>query len=149
MNNPSLPTDASNTSLIQDESSISIVDLIENFFYFRWHFIVTGVLCTLVALIYAILATPIFVADSLIQIDRKTGGSFSAFAQAGAGSPSSLGAAQSPPIFAEIEIIKSRYVIGKAVESLQANISVTVANRLPLIGGWLSRVLSKDADGLV
>ena len=30
-----------NGALIQEERSFSIVDLLENFIYFRWHFVVT------------------------------------------------------------------------------------------------------------
>lgn len=147
MNNTAQQTDtASSGALIQTESSISIVDLLENFLYYRWHFVVTFVLVTSLALFYAILATPIYVADSLIQIDRKTSGSLGAFANQQ--SPGIL-SVQQPPIFAEIEIIKSRSVIGRAVEALQANISVSISNRLPIVGGFLSRILPKGSDGLV
>ena len=147
MNNKAQQTDSANSGqLTQEERSISIVDLIENFFYYRWHFVVTFVLITSLTLFYAILATPIYVADSLIQIDRKTSGSLGAFANQQ--SPGILSTQQSP-IFAEIEIIKSRSVIGRAVEALQANITVSVANRLPIVGGLLSRILPKGSDGLV
>ena len=147
MNNKAQQTESANSGqLTQEERSISIVDLIENFFYYRWHFVVTFVLITSLTLFYAILATPIYVADSLIQIDRKTSGSLGAFANQQ--SPGILSTQQSP-IFAEIEIIKSRSVIGRAVETLQANITVSVANRLPIVGGLLSRILPKGSDGLV
>ena len=147
MNNKAQQTESANSGqLTQEERSISIVDLIENFFYYRWHFVVTFVLITSLTLFYAILATPIYVADSLIQIDRKTSGSLGAFANQQ--SPGILSTQQSP-IFAEIEIIKSRSVIGRAVEALQANITVSVANRLPIVGGLLSRILPKGSDGLV
>jgi tyrosine-protein kinase Etk/Wzc len=49
----------------------------------------------------------------------------------------------------EIEIIKSRSVIGAAIEALQLNVNVTVANRVPLLGNWLARTLEADEQGLV
>lgn len=136
-----------NDALIQEESSFSIADLLENFIYYRWHFVVTFVLITSATLFFAIAATPIYVADVLIQVDRKTGGSFSAFMSQQVGN-NALAAPQFS-LAAELEIIKSRSVIGHVVDELQTNITVSVANRIPFIGGALSRVLPKGSDGLV
>ena len=129
---------------MQDEQNISLVDLLDNLFYFRWHFIATFVFITTLVLSYAILATPVYVADALIQVEEKKGSSLGALSQVA----NALGAQQSP-VLGEIEILRSRSVIGRAVDDLHANIEVEVDNRIPLLGGLLARVLPKDADGLV
>lgn len=132
-----------NGALIQDERSFSIADVVDNLFYYRWQFIFTVIIVTSVALAYAITATPIYSADALIQVEEKKGTSLGALTQVA----TALGAQQSP-ILGEIEIIRSRSVIGRAVRNLKANVEVTVENRLPIVGNWLSRILSKDESGL-
>jgi len=132
-------------ALVQDDDTISLVDLLDNFLYYKWYFIVVTVIAAALSLAYAIIATPIYTADALIQVEEKKGTSL-------------VGAldqvvnplfAPASPIIGEIEIIRSRSVIGQAIETLRANVNVTVENRVPIIGEWLSRILDKDEQGLV
>ena len=143
MNTKSNPTEVQSTQLVQGERTLSVVDLIENIAYFRWHFIFTFLFISAASVLYAVIATPIYVADALIQVEEKKGTSLGALTQVAA----ALGAQQAP-ILGEIEIIRSRSVIGRAIEGLQANIEVSVDNRLPVIGAWLARILPKGSDGL-
>lgn len=133
-----------NGALIQDDDTISLVDLLDNFLYYKWYFIVATLLAMALSLGYAIIATPVYTADALVQVEEKKGTSL-------------IGAldqvanplfAQSSPVVGEIEIIQSRSVIGQAVETLKANVEVSVENRLPVIGEWLSRILETDENGL-
>lgn len=131
--------------LIQDDDTISLVDLLDNLLYYRWYFIVVTVVAVVLSAAYAIMATPIYTADTLIQVEEKKGASM-------------IGAldqvanpmfAQSSPVVSEIEILRSRTVVGDAIERLKANVEVSVDNRLPVVGEWLSRVLDVDEQGLV
>ena len=144
MNNRSNRTDGTNGQLIQQESSITAIDLIDNLFYYRWLFLLTFIFVSGIAVLYAFIATPIYTADALIQVEEKKGTSLGALSQVA----NALGAQQSP-VLGEIEIIRSRVVVGRAVDALRANIQIAVENRIPVIGGWISRVLNKDEDGLV
>ena len=54
-----------NNFLIQEEKSLSIIDLLDNLYFYRWHFIVSFAVITCIAAFYAILSTPIYVADAL------------------------------------------------------------------------------------
>ena len=137
-------TNGNNSNASNDDSSLSLIDLLDNLFYFRWYFIFTLFFVSGLALLYAILATPIFVADALIQVEDKKGSSLGALTQVA----TALGAQQSP-VLGEIEIVRSRSVVGKAVDQLHANIEVSVENRIPVLGNWLSRVLPRASDGLV
>ena len=143
MNNKSSQLDNGNGPLVQDEGNFSFVDLLDNLFYFRWHFLTTFIFVTVIAVLYAVMATPIYSADTLIQVEERKGTSLGALSQVA----NALGAQQSP-ILGEIEILRSRSVVGKAVDNLKANIEVQVDNRLPIVGGWLSRILARDSDGL-
>src|SRR5690606_518602 len=48
----------------------------------------------------------------------------------------------------EIEILRSRTNVTRAVEALRLQSDAEVENRLPLIGDWLSRRLERDENGL-
>lgn len=132
-------------AVIQDDDTISLVDLLDNFLYYKWYFIVVTLIAGALSLAYAIIATPIYTADALVQVEEKKGSSLVGALDQVSGS---LFASPSP-IIGEIEIIRSRSVIGQAVQTLSANVDVTVENRIPLIGQWLARVLDTDEKGLV
>jgi len=131
--------------LIQDEDSINFVDLLDNLLQYRWYMVITVVVCAAFALFHAMTVTPIYTADALIQIEIKESGtsSLSAFEDVSGG----LGGGS--PVPEEIEIIKSRTLIARVIEALNLNIVVDVENRVPLIGDWLSRILSTEENGLV
>ena len=133
-----------NKPLIQGEDTISIVDLLDNLIYYKWYFFGVTILAIAFSLAYAIMATPIYTADALVQVEEKKGTSMiGALDQV-----SNASFSQQSPVVGEIEIIRSRTVIGQAVERLKANVGVSVENRMPVIGNWLSRVLDKDEQGL-
>lgn len=126
-----------------DDDTISIADILENLSDHRWLFATVTVLCTLAAAGYAFLATPVYTVDALIQVEDKKGGALgalSAVAQA-------LDVSESP-VEGEIEILRSRTNVTRAVEALRLQSEAEVHNRLPIIGDWLSRRLERDADGL-
>jgi tyrosine-protein kinase Etk/Wzc len=133
-----------NRPLIQDEATISIVDLLDNLIYYKWYFILVTILAIALSLAVAIMATPLYTADALVQVEERKGasmiGALDQVSNASFGSQS--------PVLGEIEIIRSRTVVGRAVERLKSNVGVSVENRIPIIGNWLSRVLSKDEQGL-
>ncbi len=132
-----------NRPLIQEEEGLSLIDILENVVYFKWHFIVVASLVFALSVFYAIIATPIYTADVLIQVEEKKGsslGALNAVAKA-------LDVQQSP-VMGEIEILRSRNVIGRAVEAELAHTSIKVGNRLPLVGGWLARLSERGSDGL-
>lgn len=81
---------------------------------------------------YAILSTPIYQSNALIQVEQTSNSPGSFLGQIGA-----IFEVQSPAI-AEIEILKSRMVIGEAAEYLQLHTQAT-PNRLPVVGEWLSK----------
>ncbi|MBC8995978.1 polysaccharide biosynthesis tyrosine autokinase [Pseudomonas sp. N40(2020)] len=80
---------------------------------------------------YAVLATPVYLANALVQVEPKKNDML------GFSDLNSMLGGQSPSV-TEIGIIKSRAVIGKTVDDLRLDIDVT-PNRFPVIGGFLAR----------
>ena len=98
----------------------------------KWQIaIITGVF-VLLSIAYALLATPIYQASSVVQVEQKVPSlpGLSALNQ-------ELGAA-SPEATTETALITSRMVIGAAVEQLKLTIEAH-PQRLPLIGNFIAR----------
>lgn len=108
----------------------------------KWLIIVVTACFFVLSVAYAILATPIYQANALVQVEQKVPDlpGLSAITQ-------TLGASNSEAT-TEIAIITSRSVIGKAVDSLNLNVVVT-PHRFPLIGGFIARHYSPGKSGSV
>ncbi|MDD3934907.1 polysaccharide biosynthesis tyrosine autokinase [Rhodoferax sp.] len=116
-----------------DEDSIDLLELLDVVLDQRW--LVAGVTALVLALggAYAFMTTPVFEANSLIQVEDSKGGSMNSLL----GDMGSMFDIKSPAT-AEIEILRSRLVVGQAVSNLQLDLSVT-PKYLPLVGQWLAR----------
>lgn len=95
--------------------------------------------CVLLGLTYAILATPIFQANAMIQIEPKKIGIEGRTEVSS--KPLSVSQATT-----EIELIKSRAVLGKVVEDLKLNI-IQKPKYVPGIGGYMARNFKPDHEG--
>ncbi|MCB5161526.1 polysaccharide biosynthesis tyrosine autokinase [Marinomonas algarum] len=109
----------------------------------RWWIILTTVLFMLLGVFYALMQTPIYKADALIQVES------------GPNSVSALVGGETGDMFAndassstEIEIIKSRMILGKTVD----NLNLTTRLRpvyMPYIGEGLARLTNTESIGQV
>ncbi|PQJ66348.1 polysaccharide biosynthesis tyrosine autokinase [Photobacterium angustum] len=106
----------------------------------RWNIIVITLLFTFIGIIYALLATPIYKADALIQVEQKSTGM-----PALGGDMADLFSSESTAT-TEIEIIKSRMVLGETVDKLNLTI-VATPNYMPVIGKGLAR-LTGDSESI-
>lgn len=95
--------------------------------------------CVLIGVTYAILATPIYQANAMIQIEPKKIG-IEGRTEISA-KPLSVSQATT-----EIELIKSRAVLGKVVEDLKLNI-IQKPKYVPGIGDYMARQFKPDHDG--
>ncbi|WP_140314380.1 polysaccharide biosynthesis tyrosine autokinase, partial [Vibrio parahaemolyticus] len=94
----------------------------------------TVVLFSIVGVGVAILSTPIYKADALIQIESKSSGGISAMV----GDMGELFSAESSAT-TEIEIIKSRMILGGTVDKFNLT-TVASPNYMPIIGKGLARI---------
>ena len=113
-----------------DEDGINILDLLDVVLDNRWLIVIVTAVAIALGGGYLLLVTPTFEANTLIQIEETKG-------TGGLGEAAALFDTRSPTA-AEIEILRSRLVIGRAVQNLQLELSVT-PKYLPVIGQWLAR----------
>ncbi|EPF0081347.1 polysaccharide biosynthesis tyrosine autokinase [Vibrio parahaemolyticus] len=100
----------------------------------KWLILYTVVLFSIVGVGVAILSTPIYKADALIQIESKSSGGISAMV----GDMGELFSAESSAT-TEIEIIKSRMILGGTVDKFNLT-TVASPNYMPIIGKGLARI---------
>ncbi|HCV9971113.1 TPA: tyrosine-protein kinase, partial [Klebsiella pneumoniae] len=90
---------------------------------------------TVIAVLYSLLATPIYQANALIQVEQKQGNAIlSSLSQI---LPD--GQPQSAP---EISLLQSRMILGKTVDELALQAQIT-PKYFPLIGKGLARIMGK------
>lgn len=105
----------------------------------KWLIIAVTMLCTTFGLLYAIMVTPIYKADALIQVEKNTGSSL----LSDLSSVLSSNQAQSST---EIELIQSRMVIGKTIKDLDLD-TIVEPKTMPVIGKGLNRLFgNKDKN---
>ncbi|TLF45511.1 polysaccharide biosynthesis tyrosine autokinase [Halomonas urmiana] len=97
----------------------------------KWWIILVTALFAIGGVVYALLATPVYRADALVQVEQK----------AGLSNPledvrTMLG--EEPKADAELGILRSRMVLGQAVERAGLELVVT-PQRFPMVGDFLVR----------
>lgn len=100
----------------------------------KWLIITITFLFAVIGVMYALLATPIYKADALIQVESKNSG-VSSLINEGLGDLF----AQESSATTEIEIIKSRMVLGETVDKLNLT-TIAAPKVMPIIGKGLSRL---------
>ncbi|MFJ5421787.1 tyrosine-protein kinase Wzc [Pectobacterium parvum] len=102
----------------------------------RWLIIGVTAVFTILGIMYAMLATPVYKADALIQVEQNSGSSL-------LNDISRMLPDAKPQSAAEIELIKSRMVIGKTVNDLALDISVQ-QKYFPLVGKGIARLVGNE-----
>jgi len=100
---------------------------------------ITG-LCLAIAASYALLATPIYRADAVVQVESKMP-SLPGLSDLSQSLGMGTGSAEAST---EIALITSRSVLGSAVEELKMDIEIE-PNRFPIIGSYLARRAERSA----
>ncbi len=100
----------------------------------RWWIVTITALFMVLGVAYALLATPVFKANALLQVEKKASGA------ALLGDMADVLGGEQPDAAAEIELLTSRMVLGRTVQELHLDTVVT-PNFLPLVGRGLSRLM--------
>lgn len=118
-----------NKSVAKDTDEIDLGRLIGELIDHRKLIISVTALFTLIALIYALFATPIYQADALIQVEQKQGNAILS-------NLSQMLPDSQPSSAPEITLLQSRMILGKTVSDLNLQ-AQTVQNYFPGFGkGW-------------
>ncbi|MCL6349804.1 tyrosine-protein kinase Wzc [Pectobacterium polaris] len=103
----------------------------------RWLIIGVTAVFTIVGILYSTFATPIYKADALVQVEQSSGNSLLK-------DISSVLPDAKPESAAEIELIKSRMVVGKTVRDLSLDI-VAQQKYFPVFGKGLARLMGDES----
>lgn len=115
-----------------DEDEVNLLEYWDIVVDSRWLIAVVTALALAVGGAYAFLAKPVYESNLLIQVEDSTGSAKSFLGEA-----ASLFDVKTPAA-AEIEIIRSRMVIGQAVDNTLLYIDAE-PKYLPIVGHWLAR----------
>lgn len=129
-----------NKATPKDADEIDFGRLIGEFIDHRKLIISVTSLFTLVALIYAIFATPIYQADALIQVEQKQ-------ANAILSNLSQMLPDSQPQSAPEIALLQSRMILGKTVDDLNLQARVT-QKYFPLFGRGFARLVGDKPGSL-
>jgi len=129
-------------STTSNDDEIDLNALLGTLIDYKWLIIVVTAVFFVLSVAYAILATPVYEANAMVQVEQKVPDlpGLSAITQ-------TLGASSSEAT-TEIAIITSRSVLSKAVDNLNLNVVVS-PHRFPLIGNFIARRYSPDKPGEV
>ncbi|HYP84725.1 polysaccharide biosynthesis tyrosine autokinase [Variovorax sp.] len=114
------------------EAEVDVSRYVEALVSHKWMIVAITVTVTLLGVVYALLQRPVYEATMLVQVEDSEGASRNVLGEA-----STLLDAKTPAA-AEIEIIRSRSVIGAAADATQAYVSA-MPRYAPYVGGWLAR----------
>lgn len=118
-----------NKSVAKDADEIDLGRLVGELIDHRKLIISVTALFTLIALIYALFATPIYQADALIQVEQKQGNAILS-------NLSQMLPDSQPSSAPEITLLQSRMILGKTVSDLNLQ-AKAVQDYFPMFGkGW-------------
>lgn len=120
-----------NQGFDQSEDEIDLSELIGTLIEAKWLISIIAGVFLVVGVFYALVTPPIYQADAVLQIEEKSGG------MPGLGDLSDMLSTDALAA-TEIEIIKSRNIIGKAVDKLNLTINAQ-PDYLPIIGAAIAR----------
>ncbi|KKA44129.1 polysaccharide biosynthesis tyrosine autokinase [Salinivibrio sp. KP-1] len=121
-----------NTSSSDDEIDLS--KLLGHLIDGKWIIVACTFLFAVAGVAFAILATPVYKADALIQVEQKEGGMSSLLGEGA----SELFASESSAS-TEIELIRSRMVLGQTVDKYNLT-TVASPDYFPVVGKGLARL---------
>ncbi|NLP32365.1 MAG: tyrosine protein kinase, partial [Oligella ureolytica] len=135
--NSSQNTPSSTLEQHKDNDETDLLALLDTILDAKWLIAGITILCTALALAYAMFSTPIYQANTMIQVEQNQGNNNPVMGEL------ALLFDTGSPVAAEIEILRSRMVIGETVDRLQLHNRAT-PDYVPIIGPWLA----KRASGL-
>ncbi|WP_426702073.1 polysaccharide biosynthesis tyrosine autokinase [Rhodanobacter sp. Col0626] len=133
---------ATQTPSQREDSEIDLGELLGTLIDHKWLIIIVTSMFLVISVAYALLATPIYQANAVVQVEQKVPElpGLSAISQ-------TLGASSSEAT-TEIALITSRSVIGQAVNNLGLLVTAT-PHHFPLIGDFIARRYSPTRPGAV
>ncbi|HBR2869546.1 TPA: polysaccharide biosynthesis tyrosine autokinase [Klebsiella pneumoniae] len=131
---------ATSKNILKDDDEMDLGKLIGELIDHRKLIIAITSFCTLISLVYAIFATPIYQANSLIQVEQKQGNAILS-------NLSQMLPDSQPQSAPEISLIQSRMILGKTVDDLNLQTMIK-QNYFPIFGQGLARLLGEKPSNI-
>lgn len=131
---------AKHKTAVKDPDEIDLGRLIGELIDHRKLIVSVTSLFTLLALVYALFATPIYQADALVQVEQKQGNAL-------LNSLSQVLPDSQPQSASEIALLRSRMILGKTVDDLNLQAKIE-ENNFPVFGRGLARLLGYKSNNL-
>ncbi|WP_232080773.1 Wzz/FepE/Etk N-terminal domain-containing protein [Variovorax sp. SRS16] len=132
MNSSLTPKTTPPLSSAEEEDSLDFGHYVDVLLANKWLIAIITLVVFAIGIIYAFLERPIYESNMVIQVEDPDTGSKSILSQAG-------GLVDvKTPASAEIEIIRSRRIVGEAVDASKLYIAAS-PRYVPYIGGWMAR----------
>lgn len=131
---------ATSKNILKDDDEMDLGKLIGELIDHRKLIITITSFCTLISLVYAIFATPIYQANSLIQVEQKQGNAILS-------NLSQMLPDSQPQSAPEISLIQSRMILGKTVDDLNLQIMIK-QNYFPIFGQGFARLLGEKPSNI-
>lgn len=122
---PSLPSTPVNNEEIDIRRIFSLL------LYHKWLILMVTGMFMMGGMVNAILSTPIYQGDALIQVERRS-------TVSPLGDLASVMGGEEQSALAEVEILRSRMVLGKVVDRTELD-SVVIPKKLPVVGEYIQR----------
>lgn len=115
------------------QDGFNLLDIFDTLLDAKWLIAAVTTMFVVLAVLYAVISTPVYQSNVLIQVEQSNN---VASSMLGAEFGSLLN--ESSSAAAEMEILRSRFVVGQAVEELQLHTQAE-PKYLPVVGRWLAR----------
>ncbi|NHB95765.1 polysaccharide biosynthesis tyrosine autokinase [Photorhabdus stackebrandtii] len=125
-----------------DSDEIDLGRLISALFDYRWAIGGITLLFMVIGLGYSLIATPVYKANALLQVEKKSS------ALSLVGDMTDMLSGRQSDTSAELELLVSRMIIGKTVKDLSLDIQVT-ADYFPVIGKGIARLRGMPKPDIV
>jgi len=122
-----------------EDDEIDLLELLSTILDGKWTIVFFTLLATTLAFIYAFGLTPVYKADALLQVESTKS------SIPGLEDLAGLGGETNASVGTEIEIIKSRRNLNKAIKKLKLDIEAK-PKRLPLFGNLYNKFFNKDSE---
>ena len=125
------PIQSVNSQAMSDDDAIDLATIIDTLFDHRWLIASVALVVTMLGVAYAIMAKPVYQANILIQVEDSPNSSKNIL-----GDLSSMFDVKAMAT-SEIEILRSRMVVSRAVDNLVLNVEAK-PKHFPMVGGWFA-----------
>lgn len=127
---------AISSSAVQNDDEVNFLGLLDIVMDGKWLLLAITALSVAIAIIYCLFSAPVYQANMLIQVEKSQDGANNVMGQM-----SSLFDLESPAS-AEMEILRSRLVLGNAADNLQLYVRAE-PRYIPIVGAWLAKRADK------